>query len=152
MKKALRILIIPAILVCSLLLATGCSLADLFKPQNPDGKSVSRIELTKDIKANYLVGDQLNLQDAKLRIVYSDESTSEIEITVTMLSGFDTSTIGSKTLTINYAEKTATYPYTVKYLIEMGTFYLTKIENYDLTTGNLVNTVTPNINGILQAI
>lgn len=150
MRKIFNIFIIPVILVCALILTTGCSLADFFKPQNPGNKEISRIELTKNIKTAYLLDDLIDLKDAKLRIVYNDETTNEIEITATMLSGFNTETIGNKTLTITYAQKTTTVPYTVKYLIEMGTYDLTKIELYDSATNQLLQTGTEHTNGHLE--
>lgn len=70
-------------------------------------------------------------------IIYSDDTQNEIDILQTMVSGFDTTTIGAKEMTITYRDKTCKIDYNVinsfkvgKYKLKMGTYYISKMEIY----------------------
>ena len=55
-------------------------------------------------KTHYLVGEPLDLSDAVLEITYKEDVTSLIPITVDMVSGFDSSTLGECTLKVKYKD------------------------------------------------
>ena len=64
-------------------------------------------------KTTYNVGDSLDLTGAQITVTKSDSSTEDKNITSDMVSGFDSSTAGTKTVTVTYEEKTATFDVTV---------------------------------------
>lgn len=63
-------------------------------------------------KSEYLVNEVFGT--ATLIVTKSDNSTENVEITADMLTGFDTSAPGTKTVTVTYGEKTTTATITVK--------------------------------------
>ena len=68
---------------------------------------------TSPIKTTYTVGEILDLTGGKITVTKSDNSTEEIAITSEMVIGFDNTTAGTKTITVTYEEKTATFTVTV---------------------------------------
>ena len=63
-------------------------------------------------KSEYLVNEVFGT--ATLIVTKSDNSTENVEITADMLTGFDTSAPGTKTVTVTYGGKTTTATITVK--------------------------------------
>lgn len=59
-----------------------------------------------DFDIDYMVGDAPAV--GKVLVIYSDGTTETVDITAEMLSGFDTSAAGTKTVTVTYEGKTAT--------------------------------------------
>ena len=72
------------------------------------------ISVTEDIKTEYYVGDELNLDYGMIKLLYEDGSVSYVAISEDMITGFDTETPGDKTVTVTYEGKTCTYTITVK--------------------------------------
>lgn len=71
---------------------------------------VSGIELTKPTKLEYFVGDTLDLTGGKLTVSYEDGRTpEEVTLTADMVSGFDSTTAGDKTITVTYSGLTTTF-------------------------------------------
>lgn len=68
----------------------------------PEAKAIA----VTDFDIDYTVGD--GFDGGKLIVIYSDGSTQSVELTADMLSGFDTSTAGEKTVTVSYGGLTAT--------------------------------------------
>ena len=64
-------------------------------------------------KQTYYIGDVLDTSGLKLKLTYSDGST-KIITSGFKTSGFDSSTIGTKTVTISYGDKATSYTVTVK--------------------------------------
>ena len=64
------------------------------------------------LKSEYFVGD--TFENGKLELIYSDQSKYEIMLTISMVTGFDTSEVGTKTLTVTYEDLSVTYTYEVK--------------------------------------
>lgn len=102
--------------------------------------SVSKIELTKALQTEYQINDDLNINNAKILVTYSDNSTSQVDLDSNMVSGFNTASIGAKTLTINYQGATLNVNYNVN--IPFGDYIITKIDCYDATTGGYKGTTT----------
>ena len=65
--------------------------------------------ISADHKTEYKVGDPLDVSNLKIEATMSDGSTKTVPVTSDMVGGFDTSTAGTKTLTITYEGKTTTY-------------------------------------------
>lgn len=78
-------------------------------------KTLSSIAVTTNpTKTAYNVGDTIDLAGLKLTATYSDGTTADITVTTAMLSGYDMTTAGTKTVTITHEGKTATFKITVK--------------------------------------
>lgn len=60
-------------------------------------------------KTSYTVGSPLDVSGLTIEAAYSDQSTRTVPVTEHMVSGFDSSTAGSKTLTITYEGRQAAY-------------------------------------------
>lgn len=60
-------------------------------------------------KTSYTVGSPLDVAGLTIEAAYSDQSTRTVPVTEHMVSGFDSSTAGSKTLTITYEGRQAAY-------------------------------------------
>lgn len=60
-------------------------------------------------KTSYFVGDVLDLTGLEVEAYNSDGSTSSVEVTLDMVSGFDSSIAGTQTLTITYGDCTITF-------------------------------------------
>ena len=60
-------------------------------------------------KTSYFVGEELDLTGLAVEAYYSDDSTSRVEVTLDMVSGFDSSVPGVQTLTVTYSDCTATF-------------------------------------------
>lgn len=73
------------------------------------GKSVKNIEISSSPKNTYKVGESLNVTGGKLNVIYSDNSTSEVELAENMITVFDTTSAGIKEVTVTLDDKTAKY-------------------------------------------
>ena len=65
-------------------------------------------------KTSYEVNSPLDVTGLTIEALYSDQSKQTVLVTENMVSGFDSSTAGSKTLTITYEGKKTTYVIEVK--------------------------------------
>lgn len=74
---------------------------------------VTSIALSKRIKIVYELGDEIDFGDAKLVVKFDNEEEKEVELSMDMISGFDTDTVGDKEMTISYEGKTLTVYYVV---------------------------------------
>ena len=70
---------------------------------------LSKIEVKGNYKTEYVEGDLLDLTGMKLKLTYSDQTSEEIDVTSQMLSAYDLSTEGVKTITVTYEGKTTTF-------------------------------------------
>ena len=64
-------------------------------------------------KVEYKVGEALDLAGAKLKLTMASGATSEVEITSAMVTGFDSSTPGTVTVSVTYEGKTTTFTVTI---------------------------------------
>ena len=77
--------------------------------------AVTKIEMgTLPTKTEYFVGEDIDLTGAKITVTYEDGSTPNIDVTSEMISGFDSSTAGTNTVTVTYEGKTTTFNVTIK--------------------------------------
>jgi uncharacterized repeat protein (TIGR02543 family) len=73
----------------------------------------------RGLDAYYLVDDELDITGLIVDAMYSDGSTQTETITAQNISGFDSETIGVKTLTVTIGEETDTFTVTV-YAVAIG--------------------------------
>ena len=66
----------------------------------------------KSFDKEYVVGSAF--AKAVINVTYANNTTRELVVTKEMLQGFDTSTVGEKTVTVNYQNKSATFTILVK--------------------------------------
>ena len=72
------------------------------------------ISITKQPhKTQYTIGEELDITNLEVTVTYSDKSTEIVTITTAHISGFDSTTIGDKTVTITFGGKTVTFIVTV---------------------------------------
>ncbi|WP_317437226.1 bacterial Ig-like domain-containing protein, partial [Thomasclavelia spiroformis] len=73
-------------------------------------KEATKIELvTPPDKVEYIRGQKLNLEGARIKVTYNDGDTKLIDVTEKMCSGFDSSSLGQKTVTITYENKIVSF-------------------------------------------
>lgn len=66
-----------------------------------------------NIKTYYAIGESIGIDGAYLSLVYNTGSTENVELIESMISGFNSSTLGIFTITIIYGSFTITYEYYV---------------------------------------
>ena len=75
---------------------------------------IDRLEVTSNCKTEYNIGETLDLTGLEVTVWYLDgTSTVVTNISASNISGFDSSTIGAKTITITYGNKTVLFVITV---------------------------------------
>ena len=82
MKKAINVfakLALAIICFAGVLLVAGCN-----------EKELVNIGLSANIKTQYLLNENIDLNGAKLVLTYSDDSQNELVISSDMITGFDT--------------------------------------------------------------
>ena len=74
-------------------------------------KSVTGIAMQSNpSKTEYIQNSEsLNLSGATIKVTYNDNTTETKDITTSMVSGFDNSTVGEKTITVTYGGKTTSF-------------------------------------------
>ena len=61
--------------------------------------------LSEPAKTIYKTGEALDLTGGKIKVTYKDRTTENIDMTPNMVSGFDSSTVGTKKITVTYKGK-----------------------------------------------
>ena len=90
-KKIFMAVMAFALVLCTSIAFVGCG-----------GPKVTAIELATEIKTEYCIGEDLELDDALLQVEYEDETYKVIDLEKSMVKGFNTDTIGTRTMTIVY--------------------------------------------------
>ena len=83
---------------------------------------VSVAVTTLPAKTSYAYGETLDVTGGKLTLTYDDGTTSEVDITAEMVSGYDVATSGQQELTVSYEGKTATFTVKVKQVLPLYAF------------------------------
>jgi len=124
-------------------LTTGLLLAALFftgcdtetesiqasQPVTPSEKILVGIEVTKlPAQVEYFIDEPLDIDGIQVTAIYSNNEREEVFIGVKNVNGFDSSTPGTKTLTVTWKGKTTTFDITV------DNIYLSKIKITKLPT------------------
>lgn len=98
MKKAVICILILSVLALSLALA-ACNDTKVFQ-----------VEVDSlPTKANYYVGEALDVSGCTLNVVYTNGDVKRVTVTADMVSALDTSSIGPKTVIVTYDEKGVHY-------------------------------------------
>ena len=119
MKKLSKIFL-SAILVFVLLLPLtfiGCD------TNKETAKKLLSIEFVSAIKTDYIVGEALDFNESKLRLVYDDNSKILVEPDVSMVSGFSTTNVGNRNMIIEFDGVQRTIAYTVN-SFKLGEYHL----------------------------
>lgn len=90
MKRKISVILLIAVLVFVAALAVACN----------DDKVVKEITVEGGMKSVYAVGEAF--AGGRITVTYEDGTSESIDITAEMLSGFDTSTPGTKQVTVTY--------------------------------------------------
>ncbi len=86
---------------------------------------------TAPVKVNYYIGDtKLDITGLVVNGIYSDSTVREVKIETANITGFDTTIVGTKNLTIKYNGKTTTFNITVNDEIIKGAFTLFKYVDF----------------------
>ncbi|WP_295738156.1 bacterial Ig-like domain-containing protein, partial [uncultured Oscillibacter sp.] len=103
--------------------STGAALEDTFTltatedgvPPDPTDPTVTAIAIaTPANKTVYTLGEPLDVAGLTITAALSDGNTETVPVNADMVSGFDSSTAGVKTLTITYGGQTTSYQITVR--------------------------------------
>ena len=64
--------------------------------------AIDSIEIKKLPKTSYIEGQNLDITNGKIRVVYNNKTEEEIDITSSMVTGYNKNQIGEQTLTVTY--------------------------------------------------
>ncbi len=81
------------------------------------------------MKTSYALMDELDVSGGIIEAVYSDNSIVAVNMSAGMISGYDNTTLGTQTLTVDYEGKTATFDIVVKTSSEILYDKLTVLTN-----------------------
>ena len=135
-KKILASFLICFLLVCPLTLSACKKKNNNSDPGTPPGTTtptpeptpgttpeptpeptpeILSIGLDGELKTEFYKGEQLNIEGINLLVAYQlDTAATTVALSSSMISGFDSSTVGEHTLTITYGGKTLSHTYTVR--------------------------------------
>ena len=109
---------------------------------------------TTGAKIEYKYGENLDLTNVKLNVVYESGKTDEIPVNTGMISGYDSEELGNQTITVQYQDFKDTFEVTVNdYLKDINltppTKYEYEIGEYlDLTGGKITEIMASGASGI----
>lgn len=124
-KKVFRVLML-SLLICALCL---CMLVSCTKTE----RQVSSIQIVKGaFKESYALDESLDLTNSKILVTYVDGETENVNITLGMVSGFDTSkTTTGATLTVTYRGQSTNFIYKVTNAVSIDTSFRYQFEVVD---------------------
>jgi len=108
MKNTVKVLGLAAIIAAiafNALMLTGCP------PPEPEGPALKEIKVTGPTKTTYITGETFDRNSIVVTAYYDDDTTETV--TDYDISGFDSTTIGKKTVIVTYKDKTASFEVTV---------------------------------------
>lgn len=99
--------------------------------------TLSSISVTPPLKTQYGVGEALDTTGITVTALYSNNNEEIIDISNCEISGFDSSTIGTKVVTVTYMDKSDSFEvYIVSNLIEVAVDNITYPEKSYVYDGN----------------
>ncbi len=110
-------------------------------PQLKSNRQVRVTTISVDMPSDqldYEVGDSLNINNATLKLVYSDKTSASILLTEDMLSGYDMSQAGEQTVIVTYGNLKTSFKITVtevpaqSVLLDKNSISINKNETYQL--------------------
>lgn len=69
---------------------------------------------TKPSKTDYVEGQNLDLSGGKLNVTYNNGQSEIVDVTESMISGYDSSVVGKQTVTITYGDRELTFEVNVE--------------------------------------
>lgn len=100
--------------------------------------SVTSIAMKSNPSAlTYVSGQSLNLNGAAITVDYTDGTSRDIDVTNTMVSGYNSDDVGLQTITVTYGGKTATF--TINVLPSASVTYEGHIQNIGWQQGWVPN-------------
>jgi len=97
---------------------------------NDNGKTVTSIVIAGfPTKTTYVVGDRLDTSGLVVKAFYSDGTNQDV---TTYTTNFDSSTAGTKTVTVSYGGKTATTTFTVQVYAKGGSGMFNSIYDFEM--------------------
>lgn len=114
MKRKISVILLIAVLVFVAALAVACN----------DDKVVKEITVEGGMKSVYAVGEAF--AGGRITVTYEDGTSESLDITAEMLSGFDTSTPGTKQVTVTYEGVSVTVEIVVETPAPEGSLELVK--------------------------
>ena len=91
-------------------------------------------------KTEYSLGESLDITDAKIKVVYKDNTEKLVDITSSMLSGFDSNTLGEQYIKVYYENQSTVFTVTVTRAIVTGVELVIPEENVNYIEGQLLRT------------
>lgn len=90
---------------------------------NVKAKSVVGIEmLNNPAKLEYIEGQELDLTDGKIKVIYDNGSYDEVTIKLPMISGYESDKLGNQNITVSYGE------FTTQFTVNVIEKVVTKLE------------------------
>ncbi|THF83238.1 discoidin domain-containing protein [Cohnella fermenti] len=86
----------------------------IFEPQSVE------VSPTSTYKKRYRIGDSLNVEGLRLDVGWGDGVTTQVSVTADEVSGFDSSELGDKTLTVTYGGFTASFTVSIVELVQIN--------------------------------
>ena len=129
-KKLILILLATVLVFSSLFFLVSCG----------DEVSIDHLEIYSMPKTEYSLGESLDIEDAKLKVVYKDNTEKLVDITSSMLSGFDPNTLGVQYIKVYYENKSTVFTVTVSRSSVSGVELVIPDENVNYIEGQLLRT------------
>ena len=119
-KKYRIIAGVVLLLVCTLLSVIGASADNELPwvPIDPNQKPVSIRLTSQPFKSLYLVGEELDVSGANIELTYDSGQKPSNVVKLEWCTGFDSSTVGTKTVTITYPDTDCTASFQVEVVTE----------------------------------
>ena len=90
---------------------------------NVKAKSVVGIEmLNNPAKLEYIEGQELDLTDGKIKVIYDNGSYDEVTIKLSMISGYENNKLGNQNISVSYGE------FTTQFTVNVIEKVVTKLE------------------------
>lgn len=129
-KKLILILLAIVLVVSSTFFLVSCG----------EEVSIDHLEIYSMPKTNYNLGEALDIKDAKLRVVYKDNTEKLVDITSSMLSGFDPNTLGVQYIKVYYDNHNTVFTVTVSRSVSTSVELVIPDENRNYVEGQLLRT------------
>ena len=102
-KKLVLILLATIMVFSSLFVLVSCG----------EEVSIDHLEIYSMPKTEYSLGESLDIRDAKIKVVYKDNTEKLVDITSSMISGFDSNTLGEQYIKVYYENHSTVFTVTV---------------------------------------
>ena len=133
------------------LLAALCPVFLTACDETPE-KAISSLDIVGEFKTEYLIGEEFDIQNIKLKVVYEDETTDIVSITSDMVLGFDSKNVAEqKTVTIVYKDKSIEKTYSVVG-INLGIYSREDYDKDGILQYNVTEYLNFGANGVILSV